>query len=63
MHEEVSGTGMLWALLIFFFTQLQFFQFCKKNENRLGLCPLPYDEVLEAIIKTVGQNNVGISKN
>ena len=38
--------------------------FCKKNakkENRL--CPLPYEEVLEDIIKTVGQNNVGISKN
>ena len=34
-----------------------------KNEDRL--CPLPYEEDLEAIIniRPFGQNNVGISKN
>ena len=37
MFEEVSGTGMLWALVIFFFTQVSFFYFLKKkwqNENK-----------------------------
>ena len=60
MLEEVSGTGMLWPLLIIFFTHVPFFQFCKKmqkNENRL--CPLPYEEVLEDIIKTVWTEQSG----
>ena len=32
----------------------------QKNENRL--CPLPYEEVLEAIFRLFGQNNVEISE-
>ena len=54
MLVEVSGTGMMWPFLIIFFTDVPFFNFCKKmqkNEDRL--CPLPYEEVLEDIIKTV----------
>ena len=53
MLEEVSGTGMLWPLLIIFLHMCHFFNFCKKmqkNENRL--CLLPYEEVLEDINKT-----------
>ena len=42
------------------FTQVQFFLFFEKNENRL--CPLPYEEVLEAIFRLFGQNNVEISE-
>ena len=51
-------TGMLWALLIIFFTQVSFFNFCKKckkYENRL--CPLPYEEAVEALIRPFGQNS------
>ena len=64
MLEEVSETGMLWPLLVIFLTQLPFFNFCKKmkkNENKI--CPLPYEEVLEASLRPFGQNNVGITKN
>ena len=44
---------MLWPLLIIFSTQVPFFNFCKKNaKNENRLCPLPYEEVLEDIIKT-----------
>ena len=51
-------TGMLWALLIIFFTQVSFFLiFVKnaKNENRL--CSLPYEEAVEALIRPFGQNS------
>ena len=52
MPEEVSGTGMMWPLLIIFFTQVQFFKFFVKNEkDENRLCPLPYEEILETIIK------------
>ena len=54
MLEEVSGTGMLWPILIIYYTCAIFFNFCKKmqtNEDRL--CPLPYNNVLKDIIKTV----------
>ena len=60
MLEEVSGTGMLWLLLIIFLHMCHFFNFCKKmkkNENRL--CSLPYEEVLEEIIKTVCTEQCG----
>ena len=44
---------MLWSPLIIFFTQVPFLNFCKKNaKNENRLCPLPYEEVLEDIIKT-----------
>ena len=51
------------AFSYFFHTGAIFFNFCKKmqkNENRP--CPLPYEEVMEAIIKTVNsvQNNMRI---
>ena len=52
MLEEVSGTGMLWPLLIIVLHRCHFFIFCKKNaknEDRLG--PLPCEEILEDIIK------------
>ena len=45
MIEEVSGTGMLWPLLIIFLHMCHFYKKMHKNENRL--CPLPYEEVLE----------------
>ena len=60
MFEEVSGTGMLWPLLIIFYTCAIFFSFCKKmqkNENRLS--PLPYEEVLEDIIKIIWTEQCG----
>ena len=44
-----------------FFTHVQFFLIfvrkCKKNETRL--CPLPYEEVLEDIIKVVWTEQCG----
>ena len=44
---------MLWSPLILFFMQVPFKIFCKKNaKNENRLCPLPYEEVLEDIIKT-----------
>ena len=61
MLEDVSGTGMLWPLLIIFFTQVPFkkniFEKNAKIENRL--CPLPYEEVQEDIIKTVWTEQCG----
>ena len=60
MLEEVTGTGMPWALLIIFLHMCHFCNFCEKmqkNENRL--CPLPYEEVLEDIIKTVWTEQCG----
>ena len=46
-----------------FFTQVFFKNFCKKNakiENRLHVCPLPYEEILEdVIIKTVWTEQCG----
>ena len=51
---------MLWPLLIIFFTQVPFYKFLKKSakkENRL--CPLPYEDVLEDIIKTVWTEQFG----
>ena len=43
------------------FTHVPFFLFfvrkCKKKENRL--CPLPYEEVLEDIIRTVWTEQCG----
>ena len=51
---------MLWPLLIIFFTQMPFFEFFKKNaKNEIRLCPLPYEEVLEDIIKTVWTEQCG----
>ena len=64
MLEEVSGTGMLWPLLIVI--MCHFFYFCQKmqkNENRL--CPLPYEhdeEVLEDIINIVWTEQCEILK-
>ena len=52
LKKFTSGTGMLWPLLNFFL--LMYHNFCKKNvkkENRL--CLLPYEEVLENIMKAV----------
>ena len=44
---------MLWPLLIFFYTCAIFLIFCKKmQKNENSLCPLPYEEVLDDIIKT-----------
>ena len=60
MLEEVSRTGMLWPLLIIFLHLCHFINVCnkiQKNENRL--CPLPYEEVLEDIIKTVWTEQFG----
>ena len=35
-----------------FFTQVPFLNFCKKMQKMKIDCPLPYEEVLEDIIKT-----------
>ena len=32
--EEVSGTGMLWPLLMIFLRRFHFFNFCKKMQKR-----------------------------
>ena len=64
MLEEVSGTGMLRSLLIIFLHIFTiFFIFArkrKKNEN--ALCPLPFEEVLEDIIRTVWMEQFGNHK-
>ena len=63
MLEEVSETGMLWPLLIIFLHMCHFFNFCKKmQKNEYRLCPLPYDEVLEDIIKTIWSEQCGNHK-
>ena len=54
MLEEVSGTGMLWPLLIIFLHMCHFFNFCKKmQKNEYRLCPLPYDEVQDHLVRTM----------
>ena len=43
-----------------FFTQMPFKNFCKKMQKmKKRLCPLPYEEVLEDIIKTVWTEQCG----
>ena len=64
MLEEVSGTGMLWPLLIIFFTQVPFFNFCKKMQKmKIDYVHCPMRWFWRTSLRPVGQNNVGISKN
>ena len=43
-----------------FFQGAMFFNFCKRMQKNLNrLCPLPYEEVLEAIIKAVWTGQCG----
>ena len=59
MLKEVNGTCMLWPFLIFF-TRVQLFKFLYENAKyKDRLCPLPYEEVLEDIIKTVWKEQCG----
>ena len=48
------------ALSDIFFTQLPFFYFLYKNKHRL--CPLPMRKFWRPSLRSLGQNNVGISK-
>ena len=60
MLEEVSGIGMLWPLLIIILHMCHFFNFCKNmQKNETTLCPLPYEEILEDIIKIVWTEQCG----
>ena len=58
--NNINSKCDLWKPLRFFYTGAIFLFFEKKNQNRL--CPLPYEEVLEAIFRLFGQYNVGISE-
>ena len=60
MLQEVSGTGMTWPLLIIFLHMCHFFNFCMEmQKNEIELCSLPYEEVLEDIIKIIWTEQCG----